>query len=71
MDCRWWVSIALIILGIASGKSASEDRAAPARIGLVWLQDEAGAAPYHQGWVEGLRELGYVEGKSVILLTRV
>ena len=70
MDCRWWVSIALIIFGTALATSASADRTAPARIGLVWLQDEGGAAPYHQGWVEGLRELGYVDGKSVILLTR-
>jgi hypothetical protein len=41
-----------------------------ARIGEVWMQNETGAAPYHQGWADGLRQLGYVEGQNLILLTR-
>jgi putative ABC transport system substrate-binding protein len=70
MDWRWWVTFVLIGFGTAVGTAASADRAAPARIGFVWVQDQAGAAPYHQGWVEGLREIGYVEGKNVTLLAR-
>jgi len=27
-------------------------------------------APYHQGWVDGLRDLGYVDGRNVTLLVR-
>jgi putative ABC transport system substrate-binding protein len=70
MYCRWWIASLLIVFGTAAGTAVSADRSAPARIGFVWVQDQAGAAPYHQGWVEGLREFGYVEGKNVTLLTR-
>jgi putative ABC transport system substrate-binding protein len=45
-------------------------RAAPARIGFLWVQDEAATAPYHQGWVDGLRDLGYIDGKNVVLIPR-
>jgi putative ABC transport system substrate-binding protein len=61
---------ALIIFETGSVTSAIADRTVAARIGEVWIQNEAGAAPYHQGWVEGLRQLGYVEGQNLILLTR-
>lgn len=70
MYWRWCVSIALLLFGTAFATQSSADRTVPARIGLVWVQDQAGAAPYHRGWVEGLRELGYVEGTNVIFLTR-
>lgn len=60
----------LLFVGTVLATLASADRITPARIGLVWVQNEAGAAPYHRGLVEGLRDLGYVEGTNVILLTR-
>jgi len=50
--------------------STAQDRIRPARIGELWIQNETGAAPYHQGWVDGLRQVGYVEGQNLILLTR-
>jgi putative ABC transport system substrate-binding protein len=34
------------------------------------VQDQAATAPYHQGWVNRLRERGYVEGENVTLLAR-
>ena len=68
--CRMSISTALLPLGMALTALASADQAAPARIGFVWVQDQAVVAPYHQGWVEGLRELGYVAGKNVTLLPR-
>jgi putative ABC transport system substrate-binding protein len=62
--------MSLIGLGPDSVASASADRTATARIGEVWIQDKVGAAPYHQGWVDSLRQLGYVEGQNLILHTR-
>lgn len=63
----------VMLVGLTAASSTvatAQDRPRPARIGEVWIQDEAGAAPYHQGWVDGLRQLGYVEGQNLILLTR-
>jgi len=65
-----WLTAWLIGLATTVGTAVGADRTAPARIGFVWVQDEAGAAPYHRGWVEGLREFGYVDGKNATLLTR-
>ena len=62
--------IILIFFGTGLVTSAIADRIVAARIGEVWIQNEAGASPYHQGWVEGLRQLGYVEGQNLTLLTR-
>ena len=64
-------TVMLVGLTAASPTVATaQDRPRPARIGEVWIQNEAGAAPYHQGWIDGLRQLGYVEGQNLILLTR-
>ena len=64
-------TVMLVGLTAASPTVATaQDRQRPARIGEVWIQNEAGAAPYHQGWIDGLRQLGYVEGQNLILLTR-
>jgi len=63
-------TIALILMATILAATAGAAFAAPARIGFLWVQDEAATAPYHQGWVEGLRELGYIDGKNVVLVPR-
>ncbi len=67
---RWWVSTVLIIFSAGLVTSDGADRTAAARIGEVWVQTEAAMAPYHQAFANGLRELGYVEGRNLMLLTR-
>lgn len=45
--------------------------AAPvARVGELWFGSPAATAPYHKAFVDGLTELGYVEGKNLLLFTR-
>jgi hypothetical protein len=65
----WRLFIVLIIFTAGLVTSARADSTA-ARIGEVWVQDEAGAAPYHDAFADGLRELGYVEGQNLIVVTR-
>jgi len=65
-----WLFIVLIIFTAGLVTPARADSAAAARIGEIWVQDEAGAARYHHGFADGLRELGYVEGQNLIVLTR-
>ena len=67
---RRWLLILLIIFTAGLVTPARADSAAAARIGEIWVQDEAGAARYHHGFADGLRELGYVEGQNLIVLTR-
>ena len=67
---RLCATVAVFLLGVAVATIAIAGRTGPARIGFVWIQDEAATAPYHRGLVDGLRELGYIEGKNVTLLTR-
>ena len=71
MCLRWqWVFIVLIILQACLVTLASADSTRTARVGELWVQTEAAAAPYHQALADGLRELGYVEGQNLSLLTR-
>ena len=62
--------IALLLAAVILVAHGGVACAAPARIGFLWVQDEAATAPYHQGWVDGLRDLGYVDGRNVILIPR-
>jgi putative ABC transport system substrate-binding protein len=67
---QWRVSILFIVLGVGLLAPVLVQAAVTARIGEVWLADEAHAAPFHDAFAEGLRELGYVEGKNLTLFTR-
>lgn len=61
---------ALLDFGTGFLSVAKADVPAVARIGVVWIQTEAGAAPYHQGWVDALRQFGHVEGQNLQIFTR-
>lgn len=67
---RLWIAISLLPLGLTFAALSSAAETALPRIGFVWVQNQAVVAPYHQGWVDGLRELGYIDAKNVSLLPR-
>ena len=61
----------IIVLTMAHAPVAmAQDRQRPARIGQIWFQDPAGAAPYHRAFRDGMQALGYVDGRNVIYFTR-
>jgi putative ABC transport system substrate-binding protein len=64
------LSILLIAFAIGFVAPAVAQDVVTARIGEVWLEDEASIRPYHQAFVEGLRERGYIQGNNLQLLTR-
>jgi putative ABC transport system substrate-binding protein len=37
------------------------------RVGIVWIAPQSVVEPYHDAFREGLRELGYVEGKTIAI----
>ena len=65
-----WISMLLILLGAGLPAVAVAQGAVAPRVGVVFVEDEAHVAPYIQALEEGLRELGYVQGKNLNLLTR-
>jgi len=40
------------------------------RVGIVWIASRAEVAPFHEAFREGLRELGYVEGGTIVIEAR-
>jgi len=67
---QWRVSILFVVFGAGLLAPVPVQATVTARIGEVWLADEAHAAPFHEAFAEGLRELGYVAGKNLNLFTR-
>ena len=55
---------------MASSLALSGEASKVPRIGQVWFANSSIAGPYDAAFREGLRELGYVDGKNVTLVTR-
>ena len=66
---RTRVIAAAVVLSVAYLASADENRKLPT-IGLAVPVDPGSDAPYQNAFREGLRELGYVDGKNVRLIVR-
>ena len=65
--------VALAALGLAAtgcGSSAEPGRTAPLRIGVVHMWKQPTEAPVVIGLRQGLKDLGYVEGRDVVLDVR-
>ena len=68
MKRRILMSVALAVLIPLRGADAQPRPLA--RIGELWLADSTASAPYRQAFRQGLRELGYVEGHNIVILSR-
>jgi len=61
--------ISTLALGLLAGPlptEAQQPKRVP-RIGLLWSISRSSVAPYNEALQQGLRELGYIEGKNVII----
>ena len=67
---RGTISILFVFFQVELLPLATAEDTVTARIGEVWSESEAAAAPYHQAFLEGLRDRGYIEGKNLQLFTR-
>ena len=63
------ILLAVLVLSAVHFASADENRRLPA-IGLAIPVDPGSDAPYQNAFRDGLRELGYVDGKNVTLIVR-
>ena len=55
---------------ITSGLAYSDEARKLPRIGQVWFSNQTIAGPYDSAFRDGLRELGYVDGKNVTIVAR-
>ena len=62
------IVVLLVALTLASVHlaEAQQSKKVP-RIGVLWLYSPAIASPFAEAFRQGLRELGYVEGKSIVI----
>ncbi len=55
---------------ITSGLAYADEARKLPQIGQVWFSNPSIAGPYDSAFRDGLRELGYVDGKNVIIVAR-
>ena len=63
----------ITLLGGVAVSSVLPVRAQPRhipRVGVVWIAPQAVVGPFHDAFLEGLRELGYVEGQTIFIEAR-
>src|SRR5262245_40669409 len=63
----------VVLLGAAAfwplGAKAQQPGNIP-RVGILWIAPHPVVAPFHEAFLQGLRELGYVEGKTISIEAR-
>jgi putative ABC transport system substrate-binding protein len=62
------LALALCLVGVPVTTSAQQPDKLP-RLG--WLKNLSATAPWYDGFREGLRDLGYVEGKNIVIEARL
>jgi putative tryptophan/tyrosine transport system substrate-binding protein len=60
------ILIAVVLLLVAVIAEAQPAKKVP-RIGVLWLYSPVIASPFAEAFRQGLRELGYVEGKNIVI----
>jgi putative tryptophan/tyrosine transport system substrate-binding protein len=64
------LALAASFLWASTGAALADETERVPKIGELWFQDPAGAAYYQTPYRQGLRQLGYVDGKNVSIIAR-
>jgi len=65
---RWLLATCTVCLG-SSGMALAQPHQEMPRLGIFWMADPASAAPYLAPFKQGLRELGWIEGKNIEIIS--
>jgi putative ABC transport system substrate-binding protein len=61
--------ISLALLAVPLAIQAQPPDKVP-RVGVLWIAPQAVVAPLHEGFRQGLRDLGYAEGQTIVIEAR-
>jgi ABC-type uncharacterized transport system substrate-binding protein len=67
-----WRAFASILAGLAMWPLAAHGQQSGniPRVGIVWIAPQSVIAPFHEAFRQGLRDLGYVEGQTIVIEPR-
>jgi putative ABC transport system substrate-binding protein len=68
---RWkWLILVFAVCAMLGDSAVAQDPRSPKKIGVIWSGTKEGTAPYWGAVIEGLRELGWIEGKTAHFIMR-
>lgn len=70
MTIRTLITALIVACAAAWAPFAAEAQPAEKIPKLGWLQGASPATPFYEGFRQGLRDLGYVDGKNIVIVTR-
>src|SRR3954453_21205340 len=62
--------VAISVYAIATEFAVAQAPQRPAKVGILWYLDSGQAAPFVGAFKDGLRELGWIEGRTVVFVER-
>lgn len=62
--------LAIGVCALATGLALAQAPQHPAKVGILWYLDADLAAPYVGAFKKGMRELGWIEGRTVVFIER-
>ena len=65
-----WLIVVVAACVMLADSAVAQDPRSPKRIGVLWSGTEEATAPYWGAVVQGLRELGWIEGKTAHFIMR-
>src|SRR5262245_36951313 len=72
-SCSWkwkWLLLVPAACVMLADPAFAQDPRSPKKIGVIWSGTKEGTAPYWGAVVDGLRELGWIEGKTAHFIMR-
>src|SRR4051812_31467591 len=68
---RWkWLIPVFAVCAMLGDSAVAQDPRSAKKIGVIWSGTKEGTAPYWGAVIEGLRELGWIEGKTAHFIMR-
>jgi len=69
---RKFLTLLFAACAMLAASAVAQDQRSPAKkIGVLWSGTAEGSAPYYGAFIQGMRELGWIDGKTALFIIRV